>query len=213
MLDNKIIPSSRNHFYYGFLSVLLKEAKCYYPCSIDAEVSIVTDAVICLLPLSWKCLHWGRGRKWKWKYSGGICLACTVQLFMMQIMSQLKQLPNHDSFIHNAGVTTGTVVTSKRICTVFVLTVVGIIFGSGPNCKNSCIPWSLLFFFFLSDCDTHRTLLQLQWTGKWGFINLLCFKKWIYMSKENFLLDRQRQWEALFCLLFSKWMGICHSLL
>lgn len=31
--------------------------------------------------------------------------------------------------------------------TVFVLTVVVIIFGSGPSYKNSCIPWSLLFFF------------------------------------------------------------------
>lgn len=87
---------------------------------------------------------------------------------------------------------------------VCVLTVLIIIFGSGPSYKNC----SLIapFFFFSSFVTTAMD-------RKMGFISLLCFNKWILTSKENFLLDRQGQWETLFCILFSKWMGIRHSLL
>lgn len=88
--------------------------------------------------------------------------------------------------------------------TVCVLTVLVIIFGSGPSYKNCSLIAPIFFFFLPHDCGTHRTMLQLQWTGKWGFISLHCFNKWIYVSKEIFLLDRQGQWETLFCLLFSK---------
>lgn len=170
---------------------------------MDAEVRIVTDAVICVLPLSWKCLHWDRGKKWKWKYSGGICLACTVQLFIMQIMSQLKQLSRHDSLtmvVWPLGLWWHQSVSAHGLCPYSI--------------NNNLWLWTQLqellldcsFFFFSSFVTTAMD-------RKMGFISLLCFNKWILTSKENFLLDRQGQWETLFCILFSKWMGICHSLL
>lgn len=79
---------------------------------------------------------------------------------------------------------------------VCVLTVSVIIFGSGPSYKYCSL---IAPFFSLSDCDTRRALLQLQWTGKWGFISLLCSNKWA--KKTFFWMDRES--ERLFSIFCS----------